>query len=193
MISSFEDPRHLLNWLENYHFVEEFSLKNLSDQSQIYYIIKKPNTKVELDALFYQQFKNALPEPLELILSYNIEGDFLKLSENEWQTIRVTMLLPGAKSEICEDFMPQNIGLKEFISADKGCFIGQEVLAKADTYQKNPKRLIGLRFSNSEFNELHSGQDISHENKNFGVITSKAPLFMKDAYQAMAVVSKKKQ
>ena len=51
---------------------------------------------------------------------------------------------PAFGSEISEAFTPHDAGLAEFISTTKGCYVGQEVLARMVTYQKARKGLIGF-------------------------------------------------
>jgi folate-binding protein YgfZ len=43
-----------------------------------------------------------------------------------------------------EDFNPLEAGLNSSISYDKGCYIGQEVVLRLNTYKKVQKHLMGI-------------------------------------------------
>ena len=45
------------------------------------------------------------------------------------------------------DSNPLETDLKQFIDFDKGCYIGQEVIARLDTYNKVQRVLVGLKLS----------------------------------------------
>jgi tRNA-modifying protein YgfZ len=42
--------------------------------------------------------------------------------------------------------LPDEVGLQDAISSDKGCYVGQEVVARLRTYGKVSRRLVGFRF-----------------------------------------------
>jgi folate-binding protein YgfZ len=59
--------------------------------------------------------------------------------------LRVRAGIPAVPSEINDDHNPWEAGLDEAISLTKGCFVGQEVIARIRTYQKLQRRLAGLK------------------------------------------------
>jgi folate-binding protein YgfZ len=52
--------------------------------------------------------------------------------------------MPESGQELSEQFNPYDLNLLEFVSFSKGCYIGQEVISRINTYQKIRKRLTGL-------------------------------------------------
>jgi folate-binding protein YgfZ len=58
---------------------------------------------------------------------------------------RVEAGLPEGGFELVDEYTPLETGLAEAVSADKGCYTGQEVLARQLTYDKVTRRLVGLR------------------------------------------------
>ena len=66
------------------------------------------------------------------------------ISRDEFECARISRARPAFGSEISESYTPHDAGLAEFISTTKGCYIGQEVLARMVTYQKARKSLIGF-------------------------------------------------
>ncbi len=47
--------------------------------------------------------------------------------------------------EYTEDHNPLEAGLWEAVSFDKGCYVGQEVIARLNTYDKVSRSIVGLR------------------------------------------------
>jgi folate-binding protein YgfZ len=61
--------------------------------------------------------------------------------------MRVEAGLPAAGAELSEDYTPLEAGLAAAISSTKGCYTGQEVLARQITYDKVTQHLCGLRLT----------------------------------------------
>jgi folate-binding Fe-S cluster repair protein YgfZ len=56
------------------------------------------------------------------------------LSAHEQERWRVQQLIPAAPGELNDDTNPLELGLAERVSLNKGCYVGQETLAKLSTY-----------------------------------------------------------
>jgi folate-binding protein YgfZ len=54
---------------------------------------------------------------------------------------------PAADAELTEDYNPLEAGLWQTLSFDKGCYIGQETIARLNTYQGVKQRLWGVELS----------------------------------------------
>lgn len=59
---------------------------------------------------------------------------------------RVLRGLPEEGAELTEEHNPLEAGLWEAVSFTKGCYVGQEVVARLNTYDKVARSLAGLRF-----------------------------------------------
>jgi folate-binding protein YgfZ len=57
---------------------------------------------------------------------------------------RVEHGFPLYGKELTEEVNPLEAGLEKFVSFTKGCYIGQEVIARLDTYKKLQKRLMDV-------------------------------------------------
>ena len=57
---------------------------------------------------------------------------------------RIVAGIPGAGTELNDRVNPLEAGLEEFVSFTKGCYVGQEVIARLDTYDKVQRRLVRL-------------------------------------------------
>ena len=62
--------------------------------------------------------------------------------------------MAGDPTEINEYYNPLEAGLKKYINFNKGCYIGQEVIARLDTYSKVKNRLVLIKSDNEVNSEL---------------------------------------
>jgi len=63
-----------------------------------------------------------------------------------FEILRVEAGIPVFGKELDERFNPIEAGLASAISFTKGCYVGQEVIARLNTYQKVQRQLVGLAF-----------------------------------------------
>ena len=87
-----------------------------------------------------------------------------------WEILRVEQGLPLLGRELTQDYNPWEAGLDRAIHLDKGCYIGQEVIARLDTYDKVKQHLVGLRLSTAELPT--TGQPLRDGVREVGRITS---------------------
>jgi folate-binding protein YgfZ len=59
---------------------------------------------------------------------------------------RILKGLPASGHELTEDYNPLEAGLRDAISFTKGCYVGQEVVARLNTYDKVSRALVRLDF-----------------------------------------------
>ena len=78
--------------------------------------------------------------------------------------------VPAPGRELSEDYNPLEAGLLKHISFNKGCYIGQEVIARLDTYKKVSKYLVGLSWDSPELPP--AGASLTVDGKRSGVVTS---------------------
>lgn len=89
-----------------------------------------------------------------------------------WEILRVEQGLPRLERELTQEYNPWEAGLARAIHLDKGCYIGQEVIARLDTYDKVKQHLVGLRLSATELPP--TGQPLRDARRAVGRITSAA-------------------
>jgi hypothetical protein len=103
------------------------------------------------------------------------------------EMLRVAAGMPAPGAEVSDRFNPYDAGLVEFVSYSKGCYIGQEVIARIDTYQKIRRGLAGFATeagppgSLSDVPVLHAGSEV-------GEVTSWSPTPIRGHYYGLAVV-----
>jgi folate-binding protein YgfZ len=66
------------------------------------------------------------------------------LSEASWHVLRVEAGMPAPGAELTEDVTPLEAGLRRFCDDHKGCYTGQEIIARQITYDKVASHLVGL-------------------------------------------------
>ena len=87
-----------------------------------------------------------------------------------WDALRISAGAPAFGAEMGEPYNPLEAGLIGAIDFTKGCYIGQEVIARLDSYHKVQKRLAALRFAAGS--DAAPGASLTHDGKTAGTITS---------------------
>ena len=85
---------------------------------------------------------------------------------------RLEQGVPSQGRELSEAYNPLEAGLQHMVSYTKGCYIGQEVIARLTTYDKVQKRLVGLAWPSGA--EVDAGAKLMLDGKQAGVVTSAA-------------------
>ena len=67
------------------------------------------------------------------------------MGDRVWQQLRIEQGRPLPDYELTEDYNPLEAGLWTTISFDKGCYIGQETIARLNTYKGVKQQLWGVR------------------------------------------------
>jgi tRNA-modifying protein YgfZ len=86
------------------------------------------------------------------------------------ELLRIEAGLPSPAAELTEAYTPLETGLESAVSDKKGCYTGQEILARQVTYDKVTQKLRGLRLTG----EAAPGDRVWAEGKPAGEITSAA-------------------
>lgn len=92
------------------------------------------------------------------------------LSGETYEILRIESGIPGPKSELIEAHTPLETGLRRAISSSKGCYTGQEVIARQLTFDKVTQQLTGVRLPEP----IPEGTGLRASGKSAGVITSVA-------------------
>jgi tRNA-modifying protein YgfZ len=75
-----------------------------------------------------------------------LEAGIAPLSEETYQVLRVEAGQPEFGRELGDAYIPLEANLWNDVSFKKGCYTGQEIIARMESRQKLAKRLVGLRF-----------------------------------------------
>ena len=75
------------------------------------------------------------------------EAGAVPLGEQLWQQLRIAQGRPAPGQELTEEINPLEAGLWQTISLSKGCYIGQETIARLHTYKGVKQQLWGVQLS----------------------------------------------
>ena len=90
------------------------------------------------------------------------------LTPQAYEIWRVERGLPGPHGELTGEFTPLEVALSEAVSGEKGCYTGQEVIARQITYDKVTRGLVGVHLEEP----AAPGDGVEVEGRNVGTITS---------------------
>ena len=99
----------------------------------------------------------------------------------------VPALTSGERGELVEKHNPLDLGLHDAIHWNKGCYIGQEVIARLDTYQRQRKMLVALTVAPADRARLLPGAPVIVDEAVVGEITSVSPMCFAARPNALAV------
>lgn len=107
--------------------------------------------------------------------------DAVEISDELYETLRIETGIPKYGVDMDETTIVPEIGQTEFISYNKGCYIGQEIIARIHFRGHVAKKLTGLIFENENIEVEQNDEIKSFDGKNAGKITSItfSPLFEK--------------
>jgi folate-binding protein YgfZ len=161
-------------WIESFVFREEVEVADSTHGSiglfgpQAPRILEDLTGEKKLEELprAWQRAARLSGSPIRILRTFPLAGSgFLLLAPAEampdlWNALRVAGAVPsGAQAlerlrveagvpalgrELSEDFNPWEAGLDQAISLTKGCYTGQEVVARLHTYKKVQRRIAGL-------------------------------------------------
>lgn len=76
-----------------------------------------------------------------------LEDKLPSISEETFHVIRTANGIPWPGYELSVAVNPLESGLRDWVDFDKGCYVGQEVIARLDTYEKVQRSLVKLRLA----------------------------------------------
>jgi len=92
------------------------------------------------------------------------------LAETLYSILRVEAGIPAPGSEITGERIPLEVGLSDSVSLDKGCYIGQEIIARMTSRDRLARRLVGIRLAG----EATAGEELRQQDSLVGQLTSVA-------------------
>ncbi|MEX0763455.1 MAG: glycine cleavage T C-terminal barrel domain-containing protein [Dehalococcoidia bacterium] len=85
-----------------------------------------------------------------------------------YEALRIERGVPAYGLELTEKINPLEAGLMPLISFTKGCYVGQEVVARLDTYDKVQRRLVSLVSDGP----LKPGEPLTADGRDVGWVSS---------------------
>lgn len=116
--------------------------------------------------------------------------DLNLVGEEAYEVFRVEKGIPVSPNEINDNFNPHELKLTGEISGDKGCYIGQEVIARLETYDKVQRELCGIVFNGEKIFDYPLFL-FDKEGNEAAVVTSVVKSELVNATIGLALVRKK--
>jgi folate-binding protein YgfZ len=163
----------LFQWLDRYiFFADQVQLTDVTDETATFSLIGTASNaiieKLGAGAIIGQPYGNhllvdgvhiavgsGLASPgytlilpatdKEKVWSQILALGAVELSDRSWDVLRILQGRPAPESELTDDYNPLEVGLWQTISFNKGCYIGQETIARLNTYKGVKQYLWGIR------------------------------------------------
>tara|TARA_Y100000817_G_scaffold76724_1_gene59051 strand:+ start:492 stop:1385 length:894 start_codon:yes stop_codon:yes gene_type:complete len=152
-----DNPQYIFSEIDNYK-EDDFFIGNLNG-TELVVIANKMNQKNCVDIIGQISDKKEIIEYLKT--------DGTQLDADQFENIRISLGYPKFGTELTEEFNPLEALLINHISFNKGCYIGQEVVARLNTYDKVQRQMVKL----SSDTKLQLG-DLKFRGNIVGKITS---------------------
>ncbi len=153
LIGSEGNGQTIFEWLDKYHFSEEITIVDESGKYGLFALYGKTFPEI----LSSQEYLliGSDDESAFILVENNVPSVWAKLVESgltpagreAWNLIRTERGIPRFGFEIIGSANPLEAGFTHAVSFTKGCYIGQEVIARMDTYDKVSRELRRLHFS----------------------------------------------
>jgi tRNA-modifying protein YgfZ len=154
----------VFNNIFRFTFAGDFFVEDLSEK-YAYFSIQNSKLKIKNEDCIY--FGNDIFVPFESSLDFS---DCVEISDELYEILRIENGVPLYGVDMDETTIVPEIGLPDVISYKKGCYIGQEIIARIYFRGHIAKQLQGLILDDSN---VKSNDEIkSLEGKNAGKITS---------------------
>jgi folate-binding protein YgfZ len=101
-------------------------------------------------------------------LKHKLLAEITAGDEALYELLRIEAGMPGPGHELTEDYIPLEAGLWDSVSFSKGCYIGQEIIARMESRSRLAKTLVALRLNNP----VSTGARLLEGAAEVGLITS---------------------
>lgn len=145
--------------LSEYHSYQTIMLKG-----EHVIVVKDPLSPREDGWNFY------IPEQMGSIKKSTLNGidTVATIHQQAYDIYRIERGIPAVGREITSEVNPLEAGLINLISMTKGCYLGQEVIARIHNYKKLQKKLTGFIFSSA----MEGGAIVYQNDSRVGTVTS---------------------
>jgi folate-binding protein YgfZ len=186
----------LMSWLDSYiFFADKVTLTDITDETATLSIIgpqsdgiieklgagsligKPNNSHIVVDNVIFAVGSGLTNPGYTLIFPIEekqkiwekiLEYGAVELSDRAWETLRILQGRPVPDAELTDDYNPLEVGLWQTVSFNKGCYIGQETIARLNTYKGVKQYLWGIRLNST----AEPGTVITIGEEKVGTLTS---------------------
>ena len=162
MLTSPGQQQNVIDFLDKYTIMEDLEVEDVTADT-VMLTLAGPQASAILDSVDgIDAMRVALPADAERPATYQLicsdrdtanqvraaleSAGAVSISAPTAEALRIANGQPAYGSEMSDTYNPLEAGLIGAIDFHKGCYIGQEVIARLDTYHKVQKYLVTLRF-----------------------------------------------
>ncbi|HJP32986.1 MAG TPA: glycine cleavage T C-terminal barrel domain-containing protein [Candidatus Latescibacteria bacterium] len=184
-------PQSLIEWFDRFHFGESMDWRDETTMAGQLDVLGPEATRVcreilglDLDQPTFSRLPHDSLDAMRLDIGGNagarLWGHGLKaagaeltaagaptISDESYEMLRVELGIAGG-AEFGLEHNPWEAGLDDAIHLNKGCYTGQEVIARLDTYDKVKQHLVGLRLDAP----VSVGASVEVQGRTIGAVTS---------------------
>jgi len=161
----------LMQWIDKYTITEDITFRIITDETVMASLIgarmissfleerarrpvsegQKENDASGLTGFLLARRGESAPALADVIAPKGLSGELAAIvgglpgarwiGETAYDGFRIASGMPASPGELNEWYNPLECGLRGSISFSKGCYIGQEVIARLDTYGKTRRQL----------------------------------------------------
>ena len=173
-----EEAAHekLFQILFRFTFAGDFFVEDLSEN---YRYFEFANFKMQLTDSAVIKFRNGFGESgfvpndsAENFLNELAKANAIEISDELYEVLRIESGIPKFGVDMDETTIVPEIGLPDLISYNKGCYIGQEIIARIHFRGHVAKKLTGLIFEDENPVVNPNDEIKSSDDKNAGRVTS---------------------
>ena len=212
VLTSPGNQQRVIDWIDEFTFGEEIELEDVTEEKGLLSVIGprgaeaagvaalEPYHCVEttiagVEAVVY---RGGVGGAYNVIAPSGSVGEVWKglvgagareMDSESYEVFRVGAGAPVFGAELGEEVNPLEAGLWEAVSFTKGCYVGQEVVARLNTYEKVKRYLSKLCLDEGE--KPAPGARLTVDGKEAGKITSVAPVAVSGRRAALGYIRKK--
>ena len=123
--------------------IEENQFKVISSDGMVFFLIKLKNEDGKYKFWILADVLNG-KNIIKNFKDYNGPFDFNFIGTEAYELYRIEQGITSAPNELNGKFNPYETNLLNLVDFEKGCYIGQEVIARLDTYDKVQKKITGI-------------------------------------------------
>ena len=168
----------LVSWLDRMRFLREVEVRDRSDEFTVVWLATSASDAVgplpEGTVVRTSDVPAGAGPAVELLLPRDARGpDLPEVGVWALEALRIAAGVPRTFVDTDERTIPNEIGLVG-THLDKGCYRGQETVARVHTLGRPPRRLVGLHLDGSGHALPAPGTAITHEGRQVGFLGSAA-------------------
>ena len=173
-----EETTHaaVFNNLFRFTYAGDFFVKDLSNDYRFFHIFNSKFQTANSDYIKFQSSSGInVFVPNDSVQKFSNElkaRNGVEISEKVYETLRIENGIPLYGVDMDETTIVSEINLPDVISYNKGCYIGQEIIARIHFRGHVAKKLTGLIFEDENASVNPNDEIKSSEGKNAGRITS---------------------